>query len=194
MGAECGSIDDGCGGVLSCGGCGSGEQCGGAGKANQCGAPTEHHEALSVPGGYGGDPGGMIPVCCVPSEQEKKFIERVFELLNEHRQKHGRAPLKYDDKLEQAIVGHCHHMAAHGFFSHNAPEKSVRDFWQRAKACGTGASAENIAVGQQTPEEVMHTWRFSAGHNANMLGNYTRVGIGFYAGGSWGTYWGQIFD
>jgi hypothetical protein len=37
-GAECGSIDDQCGGTLSCGGCAGGLSCGGGGVANKCGA------------------------------------------------------------------------------------------------------------------------------------------------------------
>jgi len=86
-------------------------------------------------------------------------------------------------------------MAAHDFFDHNAPESSVSSPWGRAAACGTSASGENIAAGQSTAAGVMQSWINSPGHNANMLNSgFTRVGIGYYAGGSWGSYWGQIFD
>jgi hypothetical protein len=36
--AECGAIDDGCGGTLACGGCPAGRTCGGGGTANVCGS------------------------------------------------------------------------------------------------------------------------------------------------------------
>jgi uncharacterized protein YkwD len=36
----------------------------------------------------------------------------------------------------------------------------------------------------------MTGWKNSSGHNANMLGDYTKVGVGYLASGS---YWGQIF-
>ena len=39
VGATCGSIDDGCGGTLSCGACASPDTCGGGGVANVCGSP-----------------------------------------------------------------------------------------------------------------------------------------------------------
>ena len=38
LGAECGSLDDGCGGTLDCGGCNGELTCGGGGTANVCGA------------------------------------------------------------------------------------------------------------------------------------------------------------
>ena len=39
--ADCGSIDDGCGGILTCGSCEAGDTCGGAGVANRCGRRNE---------------------------------------------------------------------------------------------------------------------------------------------------------
>ncbi|MBI5535884.1 MAG: CAP domain-containing protein [Deltaproteobacteria bacterium] len=189
-GYQCGSLADGCGATLNCGSCQNGDLCNG----NKCVAPTGHHETKTDPGGTGNEPGGVIPVCCVPSTQEKQFITEVFNLLNQHRANNGVGPLSYDNNLEAAIEGHCHHMAAHDFFSHTAPEGAVSSPWDRAALCGTSASGENIAVGQGSPAEVMDSWKNSPGHNANMLnGGFSRVGIGFYAGGSWGTYWGQIF-
>ena len=39
LGATCGAVSDGCGGVLSCGSCSAGMFCGGAGVPNACGVP-----------------------------------------------------------------------------------------------------------------------------------------------------------
>jgi uncharacterized protein YkwD len=193
-GAQCGKIPDGCGGQLDCGGCNSPDVCGGDGTPNKCAPPTGHHETKTLGGGSGKESGGTIPVCCVPSSQEKADIMAVFDLLNKHRQANGRAPLSYDLKLEAAIEGHCHHMAAHPFFDHDAPESSVSSPWARASACGASASGENIAAGQESPAAVMQSRKTSPGHNANMLnGSFKRVGIGKYVGGSWGVYWGQLF-
>ncbi len=195
LGWTCGSGSDGCGGTLSCGTCTSGEVCGGDGTPHKCGQPTGHHETKTLDGATGGETDGLIPVCCVPSTEEKALIMEVFTLLNQHRASKGVAALTYDDKLESAIEGHCHHMAAHDFFDHKAPESSVSSPWTRAGLCGTSASGENIAAGQSSPSSVMQSWINSPGHNANMLNaGFTRVGIGYYAGGSWGSYWGQIFD
>jgi uncharacterized protein YkwD len=131
-----------------------------------------------------------MPVCCAPSAGEKAFVEEVFVLLNQHRQANGKPQLSYDAKLEAAVQGHCLHMAAHSFFDHDAPEEPVRTPWARATLCGTSASAENIALGQSTPKDVMASWTQSAGHNQNMLNErFSRVGIGYHDG-----YWGQLFD
>jgi hypothetical protein len=47
-GAECGTIDDGCGGTLDCGGCTSPETCGGGGTPNVCGgSPDDPYAGLS---------------------------------------------------------------------------------------------------------------------------------------------------
>lgn len=139
-------------------------------------------------GASGSEPGGSIPVCCAPTAVEAEAIREVFRLLNEHRAANGKPPLTYDPKLEATIQGHCMHMATHTFFSHTAPEASIASPWTRAKLCGTSANGENIAAGQQTPAAVMDSWKKSSGHNANMLGNFKRVGIG-----KSGRYWGQIF-
>jgi hypothetical protein len=185
-GYECGTLADGCGTNLNCGTCPSGEMCAGAGTPGQCAAPTGHHETKTNTGATGKETDGLIPVCCVPSAQEKIVIMEVFDLLNKHRQANGKPALTYDAKLEAAIEGHCHHMAAHDFFAHTAPESSVSSPWTRAGLCGTSAAGENIAAGQQTAAAVMQSWINSPGHNANMLGNFSRVGIGYFKGGSWG--------
>lgn len=152
-----------------------------AGEAGQC--------SLKQSGGVGKDPGGEIPVCCTPAATDKAMIDEVFRLLNAHRAANGVAALTYDPKLEHAIQGHCQHMAQHPFFAHASPEAKVASFSTRASLCGTSAAGENIAYNQRTAEQVMNTWKNSAGHNTNMLSkNYRRVGIGQYQ-----LRWGQIF-
>jgi uncharacterized protein YkwD len=194
LGAVCGSVQDGCGHALDCGGCLAPQTCGGAGVANQCGSPTDHAEETTLSGATGDEPQGLIPVCCAPSASEKAEIAEVFRLLNEHRRANGLPDLAYDDSLEAAIEGHCHHMAIHDFFDHYAPEPAVGDPWVRAQLCGSSANGENIAAGQGSAAAVMDAWKNSSGHNANMLSrSFTRVGIGLYVGGPYRLYWGQLF-
>jgi len=58
---------------------------------------------------------------------------------------------------------------------------------------------ENIAMGHQTPKQVVRAWMNSSGHRANILGSYSHLGVGITRGGS-GTssdgdwfYWVQNF-
>jgi uncharacterized protein YkwD len=163
---------------------------GGSSGSGGSGATTgAHYETKTNPGGSGGDPGGMIPVCCVPSSTEKSRITQGFDLLNQHRIANGRNALSYDTELEAAIEGHCHHMVTHGFFDHTAPESSVSSPWTRANLCGTSANGENIFYGSSSASSAMNAWINSPGHNQNMLStSFTRVGIGNY-----NTHWGQLF-
>jgi hypothetical protein len=77
-------------------------------------------------------------------------------------------------------------MAAHDFFSHNTRESSYypggsgpADRAAREGYPTNVYTAENIALGQQTAEEVFEDWRGSPVHNAAMLGEqYTAAGIG----------------
>jgi hypothetical protein len=54
--------------------------------------------------------------------------------------------------------------------------------------------AENIAAGYDSPEEVVAGWMRSPGHRAKLLGrSLWETGVGYWSGGSEGTYWVQDF-
>ena len=54
------------------------------------------------------------------------------------------------------------------------------------------ARGENIAMGYDTPADVMAAWMNSSGHRANIMGDYTRLSVGIYVKN--GTvYWTQLF-
>ena len=59
----------------------------------------------------------------------------------------------------------------------------------RYQTCG-----ENIAAGQQTPEEVVTAWMNSEGHRKNILNpNFTKLGVGYVTGGNYRHNWVQLF-
>jgi len=54
--------------------------------------------------------------------------------------------------------------------------------------------AENIAMGQQSPEDVLGSWMRSSGHRANILnGSHRRIGVAAYRTGHGVIYWCQQF-
>jgi len=85
-------------------------------------------------------------------------------------------------------------MAENNYFSHTSPTygspfQMLQQYGIRYRTAG-----ENIAAGQKTPEEVMNSWMNSSGHRANILNPaYTEIGIGYFAGGSYGSYWTELF-
>ncbi|GAA0836502.1 CAP domain-containing protein [Streptosporangium amethystogenes subsp. fukuiense] len=120
--------------------------------------------------------------------------EEVVRLTNAERQKGGCAPLVSDPRLRSAAQGHSDDMAAKNYFSHTSPDGT--DMTARIKASGFSpmrAWAENIAMGQRTPAEVVRAWMNSSGHRANIMNcAYTHLGVGV-ADSSRGIYWTQNF-
>ncbi len=111
----------------------------------------------------------------------------------------GRAelqPLVADRRLNAAARDHSADMVARGYFSHTSPEgESPSD---RAQAAGyPGGAGENIAASSVgTAISVFSLWRASQGHNANLLGSYSAIGLGAapgFPGGRGGITATQMF-
>ncbi len=105
-------------------------------------------------------------------------------------------PLVWDAKLAVAARGHAKDMADHDYFSHVSQDG--RSFVDRIVNAGyTGfAISENIAAGQQTPEDVMQTWLNSSGHCDDIMNADTKelgVGMAQNSGSKYGVYWVQDF-
>ena len=97
-----------------------------------------------------------------------------------------------DAEAGRAAKVHSEDMEGRGFFDHFTPEGwSPVDRLQMTGASGYTMVGENVAFGQQTPDEVMRAWMNSPGHRANILHpDFTHIGIGVAAGRP---YWTQVF-
>lgn len=120
--------------------------------------------------------------------------EEVVRLTNVERQAGGCGALKNDPQLRSAAQGHSDDMATKNYFSHTSQDG--RTMTDRIKASGfspMSAWAENIAMGQRTPAEVVKAWMNSTGHRQNIMNcAYTHIGVGV-ANSSRGVYWTQNF-
>ncbi|MGA5704248.1 CAP domain-containing protein [Peterkaempfera bronchialis] len=116
----------------------------------------------------------------------------VLTLVNQERSRAGCGPLVADAGLAALATDFSDSMAARGFFDHTDPDG--KSPWDRATAVGISyLGGENIARGQQTPEEVMDAWMNSPGHRANILNcDYKRLGVGVHEGPG-GPWWTQDF-
>ena len=118
----------------------------------------------------------------------------VLSLVNAERKKQGLSSLTLSDKLTAVANEKARDMAENNYFSHTSPTygspfQMLQQYGIRYRTAG-----ENIAAGQKSPEEVMNSWMNSSGHRANILNSsYTEIGIGYYAGGSYGSEWVQLF-
>ena len=126
--------------------------------------------------------------------------QRVVALTNELRQQYGCPTVQIAPELMTAARAHSEEMADHDYFDH-IDLSGHRSAWrlQQAGYLGT-ASAENIAAGTSTPEQVVEIWSTEMppndGHRQNMLNcSFTEIGVGYAtnANSVYKTYWTQVF-
>ncbi|MDD6645950.1 MAG: CAP domain-containing protein [Oscillospiraceae bacterium] len=113
---------------------------------------------------------------------------RVFQLINNERTKRGLSQLKMSAELMNASSRRAAEISL--CYSHGRPNGEQNPFsvfnWKYRVA-------ENIAVNQKTPEQVVNAWMNSPSHRRNILSKYYRsMGVGcFKADGV--IYWEQFF-
>lgn len=109
-------------------------------------------------------------------------------ITNSERQKQGLGPLSWDSRLYRAALDHATDMATRGYFSHVTPEGLGPGARLQKYSVSYRSYGENIAYGYNTGLSAMNGWMNSSGHRANILGDYSAVGIAVYKG-----YWVQVF-
>ena len=151
---------------------------------------------------FKGEPTGNEKI----ESSKTSFEQKVLELVNLERKKRNRAPLKWNNQLAYAARYHAKDMAVDNYFDH--PSQDQRKNGSHKQICGpfermdkfikngVYARAENIAVGERSPEEVMRDWMSSKGHRRNILDKEAKyLGVGYIEmeGSEWGNYWVQSF-
>lgn len=132
----------------------------------------------------------IIPDPTPPKPEPKPEFENfLVELHNEYRRKHGKTPMKANDKLMKAAQLHADWMQKNRKMSHSegwfGPNIAKRISNQGYRANSYG---ENVAWGQKTESEVMAVWINSRPHRMNILGNFDHIGVGRA-----GNYWCCVF-
>jgi uncharacterized YkwD family protein len=120
---------------------------------------------------------------------KSEFAAEVVKLVNNERSQQGLKPLTSNAKLTEVALAKAKDMSTNNYFSHTSPTYgSPFDMMTKFGVTYTYAG-ENIAMGQQTPQEVMKSWMNSQGHRENILKpEYTQIGVAYYNG-----YWVQEF-
>jgi len=109
----------------------------------------------------------------------------IHALVNEARAANGQAGLLRNAALDEVAAAWAEQMAAAGAISHNPSYSAqIPGGWVRA--------GENVAQGQASEAAMHNAWMGSAGHRANVLGDFTDIGIAFLSAD--GTTWGvEVF-
>lgn len=109
---------------------------------------------------------------------KEKYVKRVFELVNQEREKAGVAPLVLNEKLCDMAAFKLNEMDELGYFDHKSPVYgSPGQMAKTLYGIDYKLFGENLAF-SSTPESVMDAWMSSEGHRANILNpKYTQIGI-----------------
>lgn len=120
------------------------------------------------------------------------WTRQVVELVNAERAKAGLPALTVDSGAASAAQVRAKEIAS--AFSHTRPDGSSFSTALKEAGVSYSSAGENIAYGQQSPQEVMKQWMNSAGHRANILNpDYTAIGVGHHETGAGVDYWTQLF-
>ena len=107
----------------------------------------------------------------------------VTAAINAARASRALPPLMDDDNLTRVALAWAGSMAESGVMDHG-------DFAGRmASVVPNTAAAENIAEGQPDATSVVAAWMDDPPHRANILGEYTRLGVGLARDPGATTYW-----
>ncbi len=122
----------------------------------------------------------------VAGVRDYDYARTVFEYTNLQRINKGLSVLTYDKALTEAAMRRAEEIALN--FSHTRPDGT------RWTTVSKKANGENIALGHETPDEVIEGWMNSQGHRENILrSQFKSVGIGcFFLYDT--LYWVQLFS
>ena len=123
------------------------------------------------------------PAPATPPATTAKFellaVEQsIVDCTNAERARYGLPALAIDPNLMNNARRHGNWMASYRNMVHS-----------------NMGVAENIAMGQSSPQEVLRTWMNSSGHRANILNGWNRrIGVSAYRSPEGTIYWCQQFS
>ncbi len=121
-----------------------------------------------------------------PGEQITPEVRRILDDTNAFRAQNGKPPVTLATELNVVAGSWTWHLHDTCTFAHNP------SYAQQIPG-GWSSAAENIAAGQPYTS-VVQSWIDSPGHRANLLGDFTHLGIGYVDGPScYGRYYVQVF-
>ncbi|MDD4779273.1 MAG: CAP domain-containing protein [Tissierellia bacterium] len=122
------------------------------------------------------------------------YEKKVVQLVNIEREKNGLQPLSLDSAISNVARTKSKDMADNNYFAHQSPTYGSAGDMLKQFGINWIAWGENIASGQDTPEEVVNAWMNSEGHRANILSsNFTKIGVGYVTNSNGTPYWTQMF-
>ena len=124
------------------------------------------------------------------NKNNAELAAKLIELINAKRSDYGLDVLTADDNINQVALAHSEDMADFDYLDHTSP--TGHTYYDRLDMAGIYyiSAAETLASGFLTAEDVAESWIRSPAHKEIILSpSFTHIGVGYYAGGTNGTYW-----
>jgi uncharacterized protein YkwD len=141
---------------------------------------------------FGAIAGAEAPATPPPPGLPPEVAELV-EGLNQERARAGLSPLTENARLTAAATEHARDMARQQQLTHTGSDGSTPLARIARQGYTSRQVAENVAAGQQTPQEAMRTWLDSPPHRQNILGPFSEVGAAHSQGEDVVPYWCVVF-
>lgn len=103
----------------------------------------------------------------------------LLEQNNTARRSNGLAPFSLNSQLNSSAQAKAQHMADNNYWAHVAPDGTQPWYFFEASGYNYSRAGENLAYGFNDARSTNQGWLDSAGHRANIMGDYTEVGFGF---------------
>lgn len=101
---------------------------------------------------------------------------------NSARSQNGLANLSLNSKLNVSAQLKANDMIAKDYWAHVSPDGTQPWYWFQQAGYDYTNAGENLAYGFGTSDSVINAWMNSAGHRANILGDYKDMGFGIANG------------
>lgn len=128
----------------------------------------------------------------IPSPEELEEMEEdIIRLTNEYRASLGLNELTQDTQL--TYVARIRAIEIETTWSHDRADGSIFADILAAMKYPSPRVGENLGRYQKTTAEVMDMWKESSGHNANLIGEFNKIGVGVHVSEDGYLHFVQIF-
>jgi uncharacterized protein YkwD len=132
------------------------------------------------------------PSAEVLAEQELEIEQQIVDLVNAYRKQQQLKPLEINLLANRIAKAHSQNMAekkvAVGHDGFNQRADKLERLLDYNNSC-----SENVAMGYLNAETVVKGWIASAVHQKNIVGNYSKTGIGVRISAEGVLYFTQVF-
>lgn len=114
----------------------------------------------------------------IPTNEINAENLSLIDLINAYRIDNGLNSLELDEQLNNIALIRAKEIV--NTFSHTRPDGTTYISLIKETNYKCSLAGENLARYQKTPETVLTQWKDSEGHNANLLGDFTKIGFAVY--------------